>query len=66
MASRNTPHRVCIAGRSPFVGGAEIAAERLALGLADDPSGQRRLLLGWNLDHGHLAFLGAPTSGVTT
>ncbi|MEM6332359.1 MAG: glycosyltransferase family 4 protein [Planctomycetota bacterium] len=35
MAANATPHRICIAGRSPFVGGAEIAAERLALGLAD-------------------------------
>ncbi len=38
----------------------------IALALADDPSHQRRVLLGWNLDDGHLAVVGRHGSGVTT
>lgn len=38
----------------------------VALAIADDPSNQRQLVVGWNLDDGHLGVIGRAGSGVTT
>lgn len=38
----------------------------VALAIADDPAQQRQMIVGWNLDAGHLAVVGRAGSGVTT